>query len=152
MSSLNMDKSTIHIGIVVSRFNEFITKRLLAACLDELRQGGLGTSHITTVWVPGALEIPLTVLRLAQKKKIHAVIALGAVIRGQTYHFHVVANECARGLMEVGLKTAKPVIMGVLTTDTISQAQERSREKGPDNKGRACAKTALEMVLLLKKL
>jgi len=140
----------IHIGIVASRFNDFITKRLLHACLRELREHGLKENQITTVWVPGALEIPLAALKLAQKKNIHAVIALGAVIRGETYHFQVVANECARGLMEVGLKTGKPVMMGVLTTDTVTQAQERCGDK--DNKGRDCAKAALAMVALLKEI
>jgi 6,7-dimethyl-8-ribityllumazine synthase len=140
-----------HIGIVVSGFNDFITKRLLNACLMELRKQGLKDSQMTIVWVPGSLEIPVTALKLARRKNINAVIALGAVIRGETYHFEVVANECARGIMEVSLLTGKPVIMGVLTTDTVAQAQARSRDKGR-NKGRDCAAAALAMIALFKRL
>ena len=106
---------------------------------------------MTIVWVPGSLEIPVTALKLARRKNINAVIALGAVIRGETYHFEVVANECARGIMEVSLLTGKPVIMGVLTTDTVAQAQARSRDKGR-NKGRDCATAALAMIALFKRL
>lgn len=141
----------IHIGIVVSGFNDFITKRLLNACLMELRKQGLRDSQMTIVWVPGSLEIPVTALKLARRKNINAVIALGAVIRGETYHFEVVANECARGIMEASLLTGKPVIMGVLTTDTVAQAQARSRDKGR-NKGRDCATAALAMIALFKRL
>lgn len=141
----------IPIGIVVSGFNDFITKRLLNACLMELRKQGLRDSQMTIVWVPGSLEIPVTALKLARRKNINAVIALGAVIRGETYHFEVVANECARGIMEASLLTGKPVIMGVLTTDTVAQAQARSRDKGR-NKGRDCATAALAMIALFKRL
>jgi 6,7-dimethyl-8-ribityllumazine synthase len=141
----------IHIGIVASSFNDFITKRLLNACLTQLRKAGLTDSQMTVVWVPGALEIPLTALKLAKRKNINAVIALGAVIRGETYHFEVVANECARGIMEVSLLTGKPVIMGVLTTDTVLQAQARARDKG-HNKGRDCATAALDMIALFKQI
>ena len=139
-----------HIGIVVSSFNDFITKRLLNACLMELHKAGLGDDQMTVVWVPGSLEIPVTALKLARRKKINAVICLGAVIRGETYHFEVVSNECARGMMEVSLISGKPVIMGVLTTDTVAQAQARAGGKGGHNKGRDAARTALEMIALLK--
>jgi len=145
----SIKKNKARIAIVASSFNDFITKRLLNACLVELHRQGLGEGQITTVWVPGSFEIPLTALRLAQRKDIDAVICLGAVIRGETYHFEVVSNECARGIMEVGLLTAKPVIMGVLTTDTVGQAQARAGEKG-NNKGRDVAIAALEMIALLK--
>jgi len=141
----------IRLAIVASSFNDFITKKLLKACLVELKRQGLGENQITTVWVPGSFEIPLTALKFAKRKDIDAVICLGAVIRGETYHFEVVANECARGIMEVSIQTAKPIIMGVLTTDTVSQAQARAGEKG-DNKGRDCAQTALAMLALLKDL
>src|SRR5271170_7721846 len=107
------------IAIVASRFNDFISKALLSACLVELKRGGLKDKQITTVWVPGSFEIPVAALKLAKRKNIDAVICLGAVIRGETYHFEVVANECARGIMEASLITAKPVIMGVLTTNTV---------------------------------
>ena len=142
----------IHIGIVASGFNDFITKKLLNACLMELRKAGLGDRQITTVWVPGSLEIPVTALKLARRKNINAVICLGAVIRGETYHFEVVANECSRGIMEVSLMTGKPVMMGVLTTDTVAQARARSRDKGDDNKGRDCATAVLAMIALFKKI
>ena len=142
----------IHIAIVASRFNDFITKALLSACWMELKRQGLRETQITTVWVPGSFEIPLMALKLAKKKNVDAVICLGAVIRGQTYHFEVVANEVAQGMMEVSLKTEKPVVMGVLTTDTIDQAQKRAQEKSGDNKGRDAAIAAMEMIALLKHL
>jgi 6,7-dimethyl-8-ribityllumazine synthase len=135
---------------VASSFNDFITKDLLKACLAELHAAGLKDNQITTVWVPGSFEIPVVALKLAKRKDIDAVICLGAVIRGDTYHFEVVANECSRGIMEVALLTAKPVIMGVLTTDTLGQARARATHK--DNKGRDCAQTALAMTALLKDL
>jgi 6,7-dimethyl-8-ribityllumazine synthase len=139
------------IAIVASSFNDFITKRLLSACLIELKRQGLGDRQITVVWVPGAFEVPMAALKLARRKNIDAVICLGAVIRGETYHFEVVSNECARGIMEASLLTAKPVIMGVLTTDTVAQAQARAGQKS-NNKGRDVAIAALEMIALLKNL
>ena len=142
-------KNKSRVAIVAASFNDFITKGLLNACLMELKRQGLGDKEITTVWVPGSFEIPLTALKFAKRKDIDAVICLGAVIRGDTYHFEVVANECARGIMEVSLLSAKPVIMGVLTTDTVGQAQARSGEKG-DNKGLEAARSALEMIALLR--
>jgi 6,7-dimethyl-8-ribityllumazine synthase len=147
-----MTKSQNKYAIVVSRFNEFITHRLLQACLKELKADGVKESNIMICWVPGALELPVAALKLAQKKNISAVIALGAVIRGETYHFEVVANESARGLMDVSLKTGKPVIFGVLSTDTIEQANQRSRLDRGENKGRDAAQTALEMVSVLAKI
>ena len=140
------------IAIVASRFNDFISKSLLNSCLIYLKAQGVSDKQITTVWVPGSLEIPVTALKLAKKKNIDVVICLGAVIRGDTYHFEVVSNECARGLMEVSLQTLKPIIMGVLTTDTIQQAQKRAQEKGGHNKGRDCAMAALDMINLLRKI
>ena len=142
----------VRIAIVASSFNEFITKGLLNACLKELKSQGLGDGQITCVWVPGSFEIPLTALKLARRKDVDAVICLGAVIRGETYHFEVVSNECARGIMEASLTTAKPVIMGVLTTDTVAQAKARAALKGGNNKGRDSARAALEMIALLKNL
>jgi len=142
----------IRIAIVASRFNDFITQKLLKACLLELKRSGLAENQITVTWVPGSFELPLTALKLAQKKNIDAVICLGAVIRGETYHFEVVANECARGIMEASLMAVKPVIMGVLTTDTVAQAQARAGEKSGNNKGRDVARAALEMIALLKEI
>ena len=144
--------SKIHIAIVATRFNDFISKALLDACLIELKRQGLNDNQVTTVWIPGSFELPLMALKLASKKNIDVVIGLGAVIRGDTYHFEVVANEVARGMMDVSLKTGKPIIMGVLTTDTIGQAQQRAQDKGGANKGRDAAQAALEMVALLKNI
>lgn len=140
------------IAIVAARFNDFISKSMLNACLAELKRAGLTDKQVDVVWVPGAFEIPVTALTLATKKNVDAVICLGAVIRGDTYHFDVIANEASRGMMDVSLKTGKPIIMGVLTTDTISQAQARAQDKGGDNKGRDCALAALEMTALLKQI
>ncbi len=142
----------VNIAIVASRFNDFISKALLNACWMELKRAGLLEQQITTVWVPGAFEIPVAALKLAQKKNVDVIICLGAVIRGDTYHFETVANETSRGMMEVSLSTGKPVIMGVLTTDTIDQAQKRAQDKGGTNKGRDCALAALEMAALLKQI
>jgi 6,7-dimethyl-8-ribityllumazine synthase len=139
-----------NVAIVAGQFNDFITKGLLNACLMELQRAGLKDSQITTVWVPGSLEMSLVALKLANKKNIDAVICLGAVIRGDTYHFEVVANEVSRGLAQVSLSTGKPVLMGVLTTDTIDQAQKRAQANGGNNKGRDCAQGALAMISLLK--
>src|ERR1700733_7382393 len=102
-------KNKPRIAIVASSFNDFITRDLLKACLTELRVKGLWDDQVTTVWVPGSFEIPLAALKLAKRKNVDAVICLGAVIRGQTYHFEVVANECSRGIMEVSLRTSKPI-------------------------------------------
>ncbi len=118
----------------------------------ELKRAGLKDEQITTVWVPGAFEIPLMALKLARKKNVDAVICLGAVIRGETHHFEVIADECARGIMQAALASQKPVAMGVLTTDTVDQAQKRAQDKGGANKGRDAARAALEMAGLLKKI
>jgi 6,7-dimethyl-8-ribityllumazine synthase len=149
-AALKVSGPKVNIAIVAGSFNDFISKGLLNACLMELQHAGLTDKQITTVWVPGSFEMPLVALKLAQKKNIDAVICLGAVIRGDTYHFEVVANECARGIMEASLTSGKPVIMGVLTTDTISQAQQRAQDKGGENKGRDAARAVLQMVGLLK--
>ncbi len=143
-------KKKVKVAIVAGQFNDFISKGLLNACLMELQRSGLKDSQITTLWVPGSFEMPVAALKLAKKKNIDAVICLGAVIRGDTYHFEVVANEVARGLMDVALLTGKPVIMGVLTTDTIAQAQQRAQTEGRENKGRDAACAALQMIQLLK--
>jgi 6,7-dimethyl-8-ribityllumazine synthase len=141
----------VRIAIVASSFNDLITKELLKACLTELKIRGLKENQITTVWVPGSFEIPLVALKLAKRKNIDAVICLGAVIRGETYHFEVVSNEAARGILQAGLMTSKPVIMGVLTTNTVAQAKARAGGKA-GNKGRDCANDALAMIALLKKI
>lgn len=137
-------------GVVVSRFNDFITKRLLDGCLKELRRCGVKDKEITVIWVPGAFEIPLAARRLNEKKSIDAVICLGAVIRGETLHFDLIARAASQGITQVALLTKKPAVFGVLTTETLDQAYKRSEEKG-DNKGRDAARTAIEMVNLLRK-
>ena len=138
-------------GVVASRFNEFITKRLLDACLDELLKAGVRKNEITIVWVPGAFEIPLIAMRLARKKNIDCVICLGAVIRGETFHFEVVAKGAGDGISQVALTIGKPAILGILTTDTVEQAYKRSEPK-EDNKGRDAARAAVEMVNVLAKM
>lgn len=140
-----------HYGLVVSRFNDFVTKQLLEGCLDELIKCGVKKNEIEVVWVPGSLEIPLVALKLAKKKTIHAVIALGAVIRGETIHFDLVAQGVSQGVREVSLMTNKPVIFGVLTTDTVNQAYKRCDDKGRHH-GRYAAGAAVEMVNILSNI
>ncbi len=136
------------IGIVVAKFNDFVTRRLLDGCLKELLKHGVRKEDITVARVPGSLEIPFVALRLAKKKNIQAVICLGAVIRGETLHFELVAHGAAEGIAHAAFVSGKPVIFGVLTTDTIDQANKRSDEK-KDNKGRDAAVAALEMIDLM---
>lgn len=134
-------------GIVVSRFNHFVTDRLLEGALDGLRRHGVPESAIVVVRTPGAFELPLAVRRLAASKKLDAVIALGAVIRGSTPHFDYVAGEAAKGCAGAMAESGVPVIFGVLTTDTIEQAVERAGTKA-GNKGWDAALAAIEMVQL----
>jgi len=141
----------INIGIVASQFNEIITQRLLDGCLKELSRLGVKTNHITITWVPGSLEVPVTALKLARKKTIQAVICLGAVLKGETLHFELVAKGAARGIAQVALETGKPIIFGILATNTVNQAYKRSQAKG-DNKGVDAAKAAVEMANLLSQL
>ena len=137
-------------SIVISRFNDFITKRLLDGCLKELMRCGVKENEITIVWVPGSFEIPLTALKLAKKKSVDAVICLGAVIQGETLHFDLIARSVTQGIAQVALLTKKPVIFGVLTTYTVTQAYKRSQITG-DNKGRDAARSAVEMANLLRR-
>ena len=139
------------IGIVVANFNGFVTRRLLDGCLKELLARGVRETDITVARVPGSLEIPLVALRLAKKKNIHAVICLGAVIRGETLHFDLVAKGAAQGIARAAFVSGKPVIFGVLATDTVEQANTRSDEK-KDNKGRDAAVDALEMIDLMARI
>ena len=135
-------------GIVVSRFNEFISKRLLDGALDRLVRSGVADSNIDIMWVPGSFEVPLACLHMAKSKKFDAVIALGAVIRGDTAHFDYVAGELAKGVAKVTLDTSVPVIFGVVTTETLEQAIERAGVKS-GNKGADAAESAIEMANLL---
>ena len=134
--------------IIVSRFNEIITQRLLEGCVDQLKKHGIAQDAVRVVWVPGAFEIPVAALKAARKQTTAAVICLGAVIRGETYHFELVAQNAAHGILEAALLTGKPVIFGVLTTETLNQAYKRSDPKG-DHKGREAADVAVEMVQTL---
>lgn len=138
-------------GIVVARFNEFITGKLVGGALDALNRHGASEEDIELVWVPGAFEIPLAAQKLAESKRYDAVICLGAVIRGATPHFEFVSAEVSKGVASVGLATRTPVTFGVLTTDTLDQAIERAGSKS-GNKGYDAAVTAIETANLLKQL
>lgn len=141
--------SNIKIGIVVSRFNDFITGKLLDGALDGLVRHGVAESDIDVAYVPGAFEIPLVASKLAKSKKYDAVICLGAVIRGSTSHYDYVCNEVSKGVAQVSLGEGLPVIFGVLTTENIEQAIERAGTKS-GNKGYDCALSAIETVNLLR--
>jgi 6,7-dimethyl-8-ribityllumazine synthase len=138
-------------GIVVSRFNEFISGKLLAGALDALQRHGVQDGEITVAWAPGSFEIPVVAKKMAVSGKYDAVIALGAVIRGSTPHFDYVAAEVSKGVAHVTLETQVPVSFGVLTTDTIEQAVERAGTKA-GNKGFDAACAAIEMVNLMEQL
>jgi len=138
-------------GIVVSRFNEFITTRLLEGALDCLSRHGAKDEDITVLWVPGSFEIPVTAKKLAESGRYDAVICLGAVIRGDTPHFEYIASEVAKGTAQVALSTGCPVSFGVLTTDTVEQAIERAGTKA-GNKGWHAALSAIEMADLFSRL
>ncbi len=139
------------IAIVVSRFNEFISSKLLEGALDCLERHGANLDATTVAWVPGCYEIPLVAKKMAQTKQYQAIICLGAVIRGSTPHFDFVAAEVAKGVAQVGLETGIPSIFGVLTTDSLEQAIERAGTKA-GNKGFEAALSAIEMVSLLQKV
>lgn len=140
----------LRVGIVVSRFNEFITQRLLSGALDALKRHGVQDEDIDVVWVPGAFEIPATAKKLAAGN-YHAIICLGAVIRGATPHFEYVASEVTKGIAQIGLAASVPVIYGVITADTLEQAIERAGTKA-GNKGSEAAVAAIEMANLWRAL
>ncbi len=138
-------------AIVVSRFNEFITHKLLEGCLDCLVRHNADEKNITTVWVPGAFEIPVTAQKLAKNKKFSAVICLGSIIRGETPHFEFIANSVANSLGKLALESDIPIIFGVITTDNLEQALERAGTKA-GNKGWEAAQAAIEMTNLMKEI
>ena len=142
-----LDGAGLRIGIVVSRFNQEVGEGLLAACLAAQARDGVRASDVRVVTVPGALEVPLALQKMANTGRFDALIALGAVIRGETYHFEVVANESASGITTVALDTGVPVANGILTTEDDAQALARVAQKGAD-----CAAAAIEMANLMKKL
>lgn len=141
----------IRIAIVASRFNEFITSKLISGCLDGLTRHDVKDDDIEIAWTPGAFEIPLIASKMAKSGKYDAVICLGAVIRGNTSHYDYVCNEVTKGISAVSLNTDVPVMFGILTTDTIEQAIERAGTKS-GNKGFDCAVGAIEMVNLIREI
>lgn len=147
----NLTAKGLAFGIVASRFNDFITARLLDGALDALRRHGADEDKITVARVPGSFEIPLVAKRMAASRQFDAVICLGTVIRGATPHFEYIAGEVAKGVAMAGLETGVPIAFGVLTTDSIEQAVERAGTKA-GNKGFDAACAAIEMANLLREL
>jgi 6,7-dimethyl-8-ribityllumazine synthase len=141
----NLSGKGLRIGVVMSRFNRDVGEGLLSGCCSELKRLGIAPQDITLATVPGALELPLTLLTMAQSGRYDALVALGAVIRGETYHFEIVSNESARGITEVQLETGIPVANAVLTTENDDQALVRMVQKGTE-----AAQAAVEMANLLK--
>ena len=144
-TKINLDGRHLRIGIAQSRFNEPIVASLLNACVAELQKHGVDPDAIDHVSVPGALELPVVLQTMAHTQKYDALIAIGAVIRGETYHFEVVANESCRGVMDATLETGVPIANGILTVDSDEQALARTAEKGAD-----CARVAIEMAHTIK--
>jgi 6,7-dimethyl-8-ribityllumazine synthase len=147
----NLHSAGLKFAVVVSRFNDFVTNRLLEGTLDALRRTGASEASIAVVKVPGSFEIPLVAKKLAQAKKYDAVICLGTLIRGDTPHFEYICNEVTKGIAAVSLETGVPVAFGVLTADTVEQAIDRAGLKS-GNKGFEAAMSAIEMVNLVKQL
>ena len=147
ITDIDLNGQGLRIGVVMSRFNPDVGEGLLAACIEELHALGVDPAAIRIATVPGALEIPLVLQRLARCGQFDALVALGAVIRGETYHFELVSNEMGAGISRVMLDSGLPIANGVLTTEDDDQALARMQEKGRD-----CARAAVEMVNLLKAL
>ena len=141
----------VRIGIIVARFNEFITSKLLGGALDTLKRHNVPEDSIDVAWVPGAFEIPLIAKKMAESGKYDAVICLGAIIRGSTSHYDLVCNEAAKGIAQVSLSSGVPVMFGVITTENIEQAIERAGSKA-GNKGSECAEGAIEMINLVRNI
>lgn len=141
----------IKVGIVASRFNEFITSKLIGGAIDGLVRHNVREQDVDIAWVPGAFEAPLAAQKMAQTGRYDAVICLGAVIRGATSHYDLVCSEAAKGIAHVSLESGVPVMFGIVTTDTIEQAIERAGTKA-GNKGFDCATAAIEMVNLLREI
>ena len=141
----------LHFGFVAARFNDFVVEALIRGAVDALKRHGAGEKQIEIVRVPGAFDIPIVARKLALSRRYEAIIALGAVVRGQTPHFDFVAGECASGLSRIALETGVPIAFGVLTTDTMEQALDRAGGKA-GNKGADAALAAIEMANLLRRL
>ncbi|MBD3332590.1 6,7-dimethyl-8-ribityllumazine synthase [candidate division GN15 bacterium] len=146
-----LDASGVSIGIVVSRFNNFFTEKLLEGAIDCLVRHGGSAENISVAWVPGAFEVPYAAQKMASSGDYNAVICLGAVVRGDTPHFNYIANESAKGIAKLGMDSGIPVIYGLVTADTLEQAVERSGTKA-GNKGWDAAEAAIEMINLYKAL
>lgn len=141
----------ISLAIVISRFNEFVSSKLLDGAVDYLTRHDVDMDRVDVFWVSGAFEIPLTAKKLAKSKKYDGIICIGAVIRGDTPHFSYIAAEVTKGIAQVALETELPIAYGILTTDTIEQAIERAGTKA-GNKGWSAAETVIEMITLLRKI
>lgn len=146
-----LDGTGLKVGVVCGRFNDVITLRLLDGVRRGLSDLGLADDDIVIEWVPGSFEIPFAAKLLAESERFHAVICLGAVIRGETSHYDFVAGECARGITDVQLSTGVPVMFGVLTTENDEQAFSRSEDSGGHNVGEDCAHVAVEMAALVRR-
>ena len=147
----NLNAKGLRLAIVVSRFNSFITERLLAGALDVLVRAGAGDKQVEVVRVPGSFEIPVAAKRLAETGRYHALVCLGCIIRGQTQHFDYISAEVTRGIQLAAVETGVPIAFGVLTTDTLEQAIDRAGAKS-GNKGADAALSAVEMATLLQKV
>ena len=141
----------LRVGVVVSRFNHMVTSRLLEGAREGLQRHGVQEQDTTIAWVPGSFEIPLTALAMAESGRFHALVCLGAVIRGETDHYEHISREAARGIAKVSLETGVPTIFGVLTTDTVELAMDRAGGK-QGNKGFEAAVAAIEMANLLRQI
>jgi 6,7-dimethyl-8-ribityllumazine synthase len=147
----SQDVTGLRVGIVVAKFNQFVTSKLLASCLDGLTKHGLTGEDIEVVRVPGAFEIPLVARTMAKSGRVNAVICLGAIIQGDTPHFDYICAEVSRGIGQAALDAEVPIIFGVLTTHTIAQAIERA-EPTKFNRGGEAAKSAIEMAMVMRKI
>lgn len=147
----NLIAKNTRIGIVVARFNEFITSKLLGGAIDTLKRHDVNEDSIDVAWVPGAFEIPLIAKKMADSGKYDAVICLGAIIRGSTSHYDLVCNEAAKGIAQASMNSGIPVLFGVITTENIEQAIERAGSKA-GNKGSECAEGAIEMINLIREI
>jgi 6,7-dimethyl-8-ribityllumazine synthase len=143
-----VDGTGVRVALVCGRFNDHITVRLLDGAVAQLAESGVADADVHVTWVPGAFEVPLAAKAWAESGRVDAAIGLGAVIRGETGHYDFVAGECARGIQDAQLATGVPVVFGVLTTENLEQALDRSGDD--DNKGAESARTALEMVAVLR--
>lgn len=148
----DLDGAGLRIAVLCARFNDRVTNRLLDGARRGLARAGVAPDDVIVTWVPGAFELPFAAKAHAESARFDAVITLGAVIRGETTHYDLVAGECARGVQQVQLETGVPVLFGVLTTETVDQALARSEDAGGHNVGEECGMGAVEMVGLLRAL